>query len=493
MEQHNLSTMGNQVDVLKPETEIEEYIDEGRLAAVADFEKKEAKLRRKLDLYIAPVMMMLMLISYLDRGNIGFAATQGMAADIGLKGNQLNAAVSIFYATYVLAELPTSLYVKRLQFHRVIPAITFCWGLVCMSAGFVQNFPGLVVTRLLLGWFEGCLFPSMTLLLANWYRREELAQRVSYLFIASALSGAFGGLIAFGILYMDGVAGYPGWRWLYILEGLITLVWAVACIFLVPSSYKTAYFLNDEDKKIMAIRESLSESYSGGDGHYKLTDLKLAWKDTKTWLHGISQIGVVTILYGFGTFLPVILKYGFHYTTKQAQYLVIPVNLWGAIVYAIGAVISDRYNKRFWIMAVCAPVGIAGYAILLSDVPVGVQYFATYLIATACFLCTGGNIAWLSGNVAPDGKRAASLGTQLTLTNLGGIISGQIYASTDAPKFTLGHSWSLGSLGFSLIIFCFIRVLYKRREAAKAKAREEGVVVPPGEFTDRSPNFKYQF
>jgi hypothetical protein len=93
--------------------------------------------------------------------------------------------------------------------------------------GFIQNFAGLCVCRLLLGWFEGCLFPSMvcfdrsslkslglltigkTLLLANWYRREELAQRVSYLFIASALSGAFGGLIAFGILYMDGVAGYP--------------------------------------------------------------------------------------------------------------------------------------------------------------------------------------------------------------------------------------------------------------------------------------------
>ena len=109
---------------------------------------------------------------------------------------------------------------------------------------------------------------------------------------------------------MDGVAGYPGWRWLYILEGLITLVWAVMCIYLVPKNYQTAYFLDDEDKKIMAIRAELSESYSGGDGHYKMKDLKLAWGDTKTWLHGISQIAVVTILYGFGTFLPIIIKNG---------------------------------------------------------------------------------------------------------------------------------------------------------------------------------------
>lgn len=80
----------------------------------------------------------------------------------------------------------------------------------------------------------------------------------------------------------------------------------------------------------------------------------------------------------------------------------------------------------------------------------------------------------------------------MTLTNLGGIISGQIYASKSAPKFTLGHSWSLGSLGFAFIVFIILRILYAKREAAKARAREEGVVVPPEEFTDRAPTFKYQ-
>lgn len=164
-----------------------------------EFQKRNARLVRKLDLYIAPVMMLLMLISYLDRGNIGFAATQGMTDDIGLTGTQLNVsmtcqnkseldltenqtAISIFYIFYVLAEFPTSLLVKRLQFNRVIPTIAFGWGLVCMCNGFVQNFPGLCVCRLILGFMEGCLFPSMTLLLANWYLREELATRISYLF-----------------------------------------------------------------------------------------------------------------------------------------------------------------------------------------------------------------------------------------------------------------------------------------------------------------------
>jgi MFS family permease len=128
-------------------------------------------------------------------------------------------------------QFPVSLLVKRLQFNRVIPTITIAWGLVCMCNGFISNFAGLCVCRLVLGFLEGCLFPSLTLFMANWYLREELATRISYLFseyhtwlsttpmankdskVASALSGAFGGLIAFGILYMDGTAGYPGWRW----------------------------------------------------------------------------------------------------------------------------------------------------------------------------------------------------------------------------------------------------------------------------------------
>jgi MFS family permease len=389
-----------------------------------------------------------------------------------------------------------------------------------MCNGFIQNFAGLCVCRLILGFFEGCLFPCLTLFFANWYKREELAQRVSYLFsesssqittltprtddtiVASALSGAFGGLIAFAILYMDGVAGYPGWRWLYILEGLITLVWAGCCIYLVPKDYQTAYFLNAEDKKIMAWRAEQSRAYSGGTGHYGKKHFKAGAGDIKTWLHAVTQIMVVTILYGFGTFLPVILRNGFNFTLKQSQYLVIPVNLWGAIVYAIGAYISDKKNARFWVLVTMAPVGMAGYAILLAwNVPVGVQYFATYLIATACFICTGGNIAWLSGNCAPDGKRAVSLGIQLTLTNLGGIVSGQIYQTKSAPEFKMGHGWSLACLGYAFCSWWIIRWIYLRREADKDRRLAEGWTPEEDEraereggigFTDRSPNFRYQ-
>lgn len=183
-----------------PETVHDEYRPED--GPGEERQRSEKALVRKLDCFIAPVMMLLMLISYLDRGNIGFAATQGMSADIRLKGSELNVctpasvllpwgsraltsqqtAVSVFYIFYILAEFPTSILVKRLQFNRVIPTITFCWGTVCLCTGFVQSFGSLVVCRILLGFFEGCLFPAMTLFLCNWYKREELAVRIAFLF-----------------------------------------------------------------------------------------------------------------------------------------------------------------------------------------------------------------------------------------------------------------------------------------------------------------------
>ena len=110
---------------------------------------------------------------------------------------------------------------------------------------------------------------------------------------------------------------------LYIIEGLITIAWAGLTVFLVPKRSSSAYFLNDQDKAIMKIREEIMESYSGGTGHYTKEDVKLAAKDITTWVHAPTQVAMVTILYGFGTFLPIILKFSFDFSTLQTQYLVV--------------------------------------------------------------------------------------------------------------------------------------------------------------------------
>ncbi len=288
----------------------------------------------------------------------------------------------------------------------------------------------------------------------------------------------------------------------------------------------------------MRRRAELAEAYSGGSGHYKWQDVKLALADPKVFVSGVCQHATITILYGkrtnmspvvtdlarderplefncyanlgFGTFLPVIIKTGLGYSTVQAQYLTIPgkyasgglmlvhlltgpkteVFVWGTIVYFTVALVSDKLSTRFIPLMVLAPFTAAGYAVLLAPVSSGVHYFATFLVATGVYICAGINFSWLSSNSAPDGKRAASVGIQQAMTQIAGVISGQIYVSTLAPSYTLGHAYSLGCVGVAMIGWCVMRWMLGSREKGKEEARSKGT--PRAEpWDDRAPDFTY--
>ncbi|KAI1763793.1 MFS general substrate transporter [Hypoxylon sp. FL1150] len=485
---------GSEDTAAKPEIDPQlQRLEIATSAEDVDFQRREVRVVAKLDLFLCPILIALQLIAFLDRGNIGFAATQGMITDLDLVDTQLNTAVSLFYPLYILSEFPAALIAKRVGFNRVIPAAAACWGFCCLGNGFARNFGDLVACRILMGMFEGFLMPSLTLMLANWYKRDEIGLRISYLYITTAVSSAVSGLIAYAILFMDGTAGYPGWRWLYIIEGCVTVVVACLCYFIIPSSYATAYFLDEDDRAVMRKRAELTEAYSGGNGHYTRAEFMMAIRDVKTWLHTAIQVMCLTILYGFSVFLPIILRFGFDFSVQQSQYLSIPVFVWGSIAYVACGYLSDRFSRRFLACVSCAPLGMAGYTILLggNHLSVGVKYFACFLIGTCAWMMGGANVAWLSTNTAPDGKRAASVGLALAVGNLGGIISGQIYPQTMAPSYTLGHAWSLGAVCISFCLWWVLRHVYYSRETGKQSMRE-GTLPEPLEFSDRAPSYKYQ-
>ena len=100
------------------------------------------------------------------------------------------------------------------------------------------------------------------------------------------------------IYHMDGACGIAGWRWIYIIEGIITIVYGMICFYLVPSSFEKAHFLNEDDKVVMRYRAKVTHQYSGGSGEFTLKDIVVAAKDIKTWIHGWLQFCCITPLYG---------------------------------------------------------------------------------------------------------------------------------------------------------------------------------------------------
>lgn len=174
----------------------------------------ERKLVRKLDFMIIPPVMLTYLFSFLDRVNIGNARLYGLEEDLNMEGDQFQTAVSLLFVTYILSETPSNLVIKKFTPSRWLSFLTTTWGITATLTGITQSYGGLLACRLVLGALEGGLFPGLTIYLTLFYTRREIALRVGYLFVSAAISGSVGGLLAYGIGFMDGVAGQRGWRWI---------------------------------------------------------------------------------------------------------------------------------------------------------------------------------------------------------------------------------------------------------------------------------------
>lgn len=143
-----------------------------------------------------------------------------MTKDLNLVGTRYNNALVIFFVPYILFEIPSNLILKKLKPHVWLSVCMFMFGLVSICQGLVQSYEGLLVTRFFLGLFETGMFPGCFYLIGMWYRRHEAQRRYSFFFSSTTLAGAFGGLLASAIGKMDGLRGYHGWRWIFILEVL---------------------------------------------------------------------------------------------------------------------------------------------------------------------------------------------------------------------------------------------------------------------------------
>jgi MFS family permease len=385
---------------------------------------REKALVRKLDFCIIPLVMCLYLFSFLDRVNIGNARLYGLQEDLRLSSTQFQTAVSILFVTYILSELPSNLVLKKLRPSRWIAFITTAWGIIATLTGVVQNYGGLIACRLLLGAVEGGLFPGMAIYLTLFYTKKELAKRIGYLFVSAAIAGACGGLLAFAIGHMDGVAGQSGWRWIMIIEGLPTFCLGIATWFVLADEPESAFYLNHEERKLMHVRRVRQTGYTDSAQQFHWYDVRAGLLDWKMWAFCFAQFGGDTMLYGFSTFLPTIIK-GINpsYSSAVVQVLTIPCYALGAITYLTVAHISDKQQRRGIYSVAFGLISIVGYAMLMSNSSSGVHYAGCFLVAMGLYVIVGLPLAWLPANCPRYGKRTTATGLQLTIGNCSGIMA----------------------------------------------------------------------
>lgn len=245
--------------------------------------------------------------SYLDRSNIGNARIFGFEEDLKLKGNEFGNLSSFFYVTYVIFEIPWVLALKRWGANVIIGIEIVLWSCITIGSAFAKNYHHATAGRLCLGFAEAGIFPALTFVISTIYPRESQGKRVAVLYSATAISGAFGGLIAYGIQKMGNRAGIEAWRWLFIIEGIISLGFGLLCWVSLPKSADNAWFLTTDEKQLMKDRRIRDVAYTGED-KFSWSYARMAFTDPMIWAAAFSLFCAGIPLFGYGIFLPTIIR-----------------------------------------------------------------------------------------------------------------------------------------------------------------------------------------
>ncbi|GAD99595.1 hypothetical protein CIMG_06071 [Paecilomyces variotii No. 5] len=406
--------------------------------------------------------------------------------------------LTVFFFTYAAFEVPSNLLLKRLRPSIWLPTIMVAWGIVMTLMGIVKNYHGLLIARLFLGVAEAGLYPGVAYYITMWYCRHEAQFRQALFFSAASIAGAFSGLLAYGIAHMDGVGGYSGWRWIFILEGLATVVIAVVGFFFIHDFPETASFLTEEERAWVIHRlryqGSTAEHQIAEAETFKWKYVKDAFTDWQIYVGLIMYWGIVCPMYGTSLFLPSIIN-ELGYTSSTAQLLTVPIYVTAAIVAVIGAWFSDRNGQRSPFIIGFMSCIVAGFVICIAasgrGVP-GVVYFGIFLAVVGIYPAFPGNVTWIANNLGGGYKRAAGMAIHIGLGNLAGAMSSNFYRAEDSPKYILGHALEIGFSCAGLIGVLILRVTYQRiNKEREAKGTGNLTAEQMTKMGDRSPAFRY--
>lgn len=243
--------------------------------------------------YIGPSSTPLDERQLTSENSIGNAKVAGMETDLELTSNRYSIALVVFFIGYVLFEVPSNMLLSKIKPNIYLPCIMFAWGCVTIGMAYVQTYKALIGFRVAMGILEAGFAPGVLLVISSWYKKSEQSKRFAVYISAAILSGAFGGLIAGGIVGgLDGVHGIEGWRWLFIVEGAATAGVSIIASFLLLDFPATTKKLNERERELAIARMAAEAMMVDGDaealGHGQA--LRASLSNWKTWLFVVGYM-----------------------------------------------------------------------------------------------------------------------------------------------------------------------------------------------------------
>ncbi|KAH8674464.1 putative MFS transporter [Tricladium varicosporioides] len=448
----------------------EEQLD--RFGAYAKTDPVEIALVRKLDLYMMPILWLMYFLNFLDRNAMVNAKLNGLTKDLHLKGTQYNTLVSILFVGYLLGQVPSNMILNRVKPAWYMAGFTFAWAIVSTLTCIVKDYHGMLAARFMLGVTEAPFYPGALYMISQFYTRKEVATRMAVFYTGNMLASSFSGLIAAGVFSgLDGKHGWSGWRWLFLIQGVVTIVVAVLAAFLLPNSPLETTWLTPEERQFAHDRME-RDTTGRREGTSVWVGLREAVVDPRTWLFCLMT-NLHLSANGFKNFMPTVVKtLGFNTTITLV--LTCPPFLVATFASIAVSWSSGRFNERTWHITISKLLACIGFAVGWGSLNIGARYFAMILFVGATYGVNNIQMAWCASTLGQTNeKKAVAVALANCIGNVASIYTPYLWPDTDAPRFGTAMAASIGfSVGVVICAWIMKFILIKQNKKIKAEDDE---------------------
>ncbi|KAG9252424.1 major facilitator superfamily domain-containing protein [Emericellopsis atlantica] len=462
---------------------------QGNIEDDPEFSLKEQRaIIHRIDRRLVVMLGAIYCVSLIDRTNLSNAAIAGMRVDLELSiGFRYSITTLVFFITYSIFQPPATILTRKTGPKHFLSGLCFAWGVVMIGFGFINHWYSLVALRLVLGLFEAGFFPGCVYLISTWYSRYDTQKRYAVFYLMGTIASGLGGVLAYGLQQMEGLADIRGWRWIFIIEGIITCILGIAgWIFIVDFPDKALNkkhwrFLSRNEIAFILRRINTDRNDAAGEP-WNLRAWASSGLDLKIWGFALCLFCCTTITSSLSFFLPIILRENMDMSVEKSQYLSTPPYFAAAAFMFAVAWVGEKYRIRGPLLFINSALGLVGLPLLGFAQNTGVCYFSTFLI---CISGPGGIstcMAYQANNIRGHWKRAFCSATLIGFGGIGGITRSLVFRRQDSPQYRPGV-YACMSCSLLVILIVAINAVYFRRCNKKA---DKGEMVIEGD-----PNFRY--
>ncbi|EIW74529.1 MFS general substrate transporter [Coniophora puteana RWD-64-598 SS2] len=447
--------------------------------------REENRLVRKIDIRIMLWSCLMVFCLSLDRGNIQQANTDNFLPDLGLTTDDYNLGNSVFKFAFVSAELPSQIVSKRIGPDVWIPIQITLWSIVSASQFWLTGRPTFLLTsRVLIGFLEGGFIPDTVLYLSYFYTKTELPIRIGWFFVSSQyMSALIGAFVATGFLAIQNATGTQGWRWLFLLEGILTAVVGIASFFMLPPGptqtkawFRPKGWFTEREEIIMVNRVLRDDPNKSSMHNRQGLTLPMIWRSVSDWrLWPLYYLGFVFCI-NVGPpqqYLTLTLR-RLGFDTTESNLLTTPSIVIGMIGLVVTTYLAELTNSRTF---ACLTLQIWAFPLLIAlyTFTTETSQWSYYIVVT---LITGFpyvhpiQVAWASRNSGSVEGRTVSASLYNICANLGGVAYSNIYKTSDAVRADFNKHGNLALIFITVanivaygLTWLFYRETNRRRQA----------------------------